>query len=82
MKISLVSSLTPEDEVRLARTFIDAIAGLLDVLPIAYSIHIRTSIGEELDRTNVCDRDRGEDTVRVPEPRQPHCESPGRETPG
>ena len=57
MEIAFVSSLTPEDEARFASTFMAAIAGILDVLPIAYSIHIKTSAGTEIDRTHMPSED-------------------------
>jgi hypothetical protein len=50
-QITFVSSLTPEDESRLAAALLDAMGGLLDLLPIAYSIRIETAAGKRLDRT-------------------------------
>ena len=51
MQIAFVSSLTAEDEILFARSFMTAIGSVLDVLPIAYSIRITTSSGAEFDRT-------------------------------
>ena len=43
MNIRFTSSLTPEDENRVAPALIKTIAGILDLLPIAYAIRIDTS---------------------------------------
>ena len=40
MDIRFVSSLNPEDEIRLAQGLLTAIAGVLDQLPIAYTLRI------------------------------------------
>jgi hypothetical protein len=40
MNIRFVSSLTPEDEVRLAEALLAAVASLLDKFPIAYTLKI------------------------------------------
>ncbi len=45
MNIRFVSSLTPDDEDRLAPAVIGAIAPLLDQLPIAYTVRIETAGG-------------------------------------
>ncbi len=68
MEIAFVSSLTPEDEARFAGSFMNAIAGILDVLPIAYSIRITTSTGAEFDRTHTPPGDAGETDVLLPPP--------------
>ncbi len=52
MDINFVSSLTPEDESRFALALIGAMGELLDLLPIAYSIRIKTVTGKTLDRTH------------------------------
>ena len=52
MEITFISSLTPEDEGRLAAALLDAVGGLLDMLPIAYSVRVETSSGKRLDRTH------------------------------
>jgi hypothetical protein len=51
-QITFVSSLTPEDEDRSAVALLDAVGGLLDLMPIAYSIRVETSSGKWLDRTH------------------------------
>lgn len=43
MNIRFTSSLTPEDENAFAPVLINALAGILDLLPIAYMIRIDTS---------------------------------------
>ncbi len=52
MQISIVSSLTPEDERRCATVFFKTICSLLDLLPVAYSIHVTTASGRALTRTH------------------------------
>jgi hypothetical protein len=52
MEINLTSSLTPEDENQLAVVFLDAIGGILDLLPIAYALRIKTPCGKTLERTH------------------------------
>jgi hypothetical protein len=48
MEIHLVSSLTPDDESRLAAKVLAAIEGLLDELPVSYSVRIETAIGSAI----------------------------------
>ena len=43
MRIEITSTLTQEDENRLAPAVLKALSGLLDMLPIAYMIRIDTS---------------------------------------
>ena len=43
MYIELASTLTREDENRLAPAVLKAISGMLDMLPIAYAIRIETT---------------------------------------
>jgi hypothetical protein len=43
MNIRFISSLTPEDEDRLAPALLKAVGSLLDQLPIAYTLRIETS---------------------------------------
>ncbi len=52
MQISIVSSLTPEDERRCAAVFFKTICSLLDLLSIAYSIRVTTASGKALTRTH------------------------------
>ena len=43
MDIRFVSSLTPEDEIRLAQALLSAFAQLLDQVPITYTLKIEVS---------------------------------------
>jgi hypothetical protein len=45
MDIRLVSSLTPDDETRLAPALMAALTQLLDQLPIAYTCRLETASG-------------------------------------
>jgi hypothetical protein len=65
MEIQFVSTLTSEDEATLASGIVAAVGALLDKLPLAYTIRIRTSGGRRFDRTSV--------------PQDPHPDR-GRET--
>jgi hypothetical protein len=46
MNIRFISSLTPEDEDRIAPGLLGAVGPLLDALPLAYTIRIETSNGK------------------------------------
>ncbi len=48
MEIHLVSSLTPDDESRLAPQLLAAIGGVLDGLPVSYSVRIETTVGDAI----------------------------------
>lgn len=52
MDIRFISSLTPEDESRLARTISTVLGLWLDHLPILYRLHITTSDGVVVTRTS------------------------------
>ena len=43
MRIELTSTLTQEDEDRMAPALLKALSGLLDMLPIAYMIRVETT---------------------------------------
>jgi hypothetical protein len=43
VRIELTSTLTQEDENRLAPALMKALAGLMDILPIAYLIRVETT---------------------------------------
>lgn len=45
MNIRFISSLTPQDEDRVAPALLAALSHLLDLLPIAYTIRIETASG-------------------------------------
>ncbi len=48
MEIHLVSSLTPDDESRLAPRMLAAIGGILETLPVSYSVRIETAQGNSI----------------------------------
>ena len=52
MEIHLVSSLTPDDESRLAPKLLAAIGGVLDGLPVSYSVRIETAMGDAIHRSH------------------------------
>jgi len=53
MEIHLVSSLTPDDESRLAPQLLVAIERILDRLPVTYSVRVETSAGNQIHRSHV-----------------------------
>jgi len=73
MEIHLVSSLTPDDESRLAAKVLAAIDAVLDSLPVSYSIRIETLVGNTIDRSRTApqnataaDSDRPSDALASP----------------
>jgi hypothetical protein len=48
MEIHLISSLTPEDESRLAPAVLAAIGRILDRLPVSYTVRIETAGGNAI----------------------------------
>lgn len=48
MEIHLVSSLTPDDESRLAPRVLAAIGEVLERLPVSYSLRIETGLGNAI----------------------------------
>jgi hypothetical protein len=52
MDIRFVSTLTPEDEDRLAPGLVNAIGQLLDALPLAYTLRVETSNGRIFQHTH------------------------------
>jgi hypothetical protein len=66
MEIDLVSSLTPDDESRLAAKVLAAIGGVLDGLPVSYSIRIETANGDALHRSHNAGRDTRADALSDP----------------
>jgi hypothetical protein len=52
MQIHLISSLTPDDESRLAPRVLAAIGGVLDGLPVSYSVRIETAIGNAIHHSH------------------------------
>ena len=59
MDIHFISSLTPDDEDRLAPAILEAIKPMLELLPIAYTIRIRTASNSvyQHTRTELADAD-------------------------
>lgn len=51
MDIHFVSSLTEDDEVRLAAALVGAIRGFLEHYPVAYSMSVQTSGGKTIEHT-------------------------------
>jgi hypothetical protein len=50
MEIRFVSSLTPDDEARIARVLTLVLGNCLDQFPLVYSLRITTSIGSVTER--------------------------------
>jgi len=48
MEIHLVSTMTPDDESRLAPRVLAAIGELLERLPVSYSLRIETTLGNAI----------------------------------
>jgi hypothetical protein len=48
MEIHLVSSMTPDDESRLAPRVLAAIGAVLERLPVSYSLRIETALGNAI----------------------------------
>jgi hypothetical protein len=51
MNIRFISSLTPDDEAKLAPVLLDLIGALLDRLPLAYTLRIEPSAGTVVQRS-------------------------------
>jgi hypothetical protein len=66
MEIHLVSSLTPDDESRLAAKVLAAIGGVLDGLPVSYSVRIETAAGDTIHRSRNARRNVPTDTSDDP----------------
>ncbi len=66
MEIRIVSSLTPDDESRLAAKVLAAIAGLLDGLPVSYSVRIETASGDAIHRSHNATRNTSADGLSEP----------------
>jgi hypothetical protein len=55
MQLRFVSSLTPDDEERLAPALANLLCALLDQLPIAYTLRLETSMGSAIERQRAQD---------------------------
>lgn len=53
MTIRFVSTLTPEDEERLAPALLQVVCGLIDAAPIAYTLRIESATGRVFQRAHV-----------------------------
>jgi hypothetical protein len=51
MDIHFISTLTPEDEDRLAPAVVGTIRAILDVLPISYTVRLQTTNGRVFHHT-------------------------------
>jgi hypothetical protein len=51
MEIQFVSSMTADDEERIAPGLLALVCAILDQLPVAYTLRIRTATGETIQRT-------------------------------
>ena len=56
MVIRFISSLTPEDEDRLAPGVLGALGSLLDQMPIAYNLRIETASGRVFQHAHAADQ--------------------------
>ena len=52
MDVRFVSSLTPDEEERLAPALHELLGNLLDQLPLAYTLQLQTAGGTTLQRTH------------------------------
>jgi hypothetical protein len=52
MEIHLISSLTPDDENRLAPAILSAIGRVLDRLPVTYSVRVETVTGNAIHHSH------------------------------
>lgn len=71
MDIRFTSTLTPEDENAVAAGILKAFAGILDLLPIAYTIRIDTSDARVYQHSSAnlphgLNADRGSETIGTP----------------
>ena len=67
MNIRFISSLTPEDEDRIAPAVLTAVGAFLDQLPIAYTLRIETSGNAVFQHAHSGD---AEEAEAVPAPRR------------
>ena len=52
MQIRFVSSLTAEDEKRIAEALVACVSGLLSAFPVAYSLRVETAAGDVFDQND------------------------------
>lgn len=75
MEIHLVSSLTPNDESRLAPKVLGAIGHVLEELPVSYSIRIVTAVGNAIHQNHTAPQN---GTAAHPDVLPDALESPAR----
>jgi hypothetical protein len=76
MEIHLVSSLTPDDENRLAPRVLKAIGDVLERLPVSYSVRIETAVGNAIHHNHTASVPESEHAS--PEVRSTDAETVGR----
>ena len=69
MNIRFVSSLSPEDEDRIAPGLLSAVGRLLDALPLLYTVRIETSNGRVFQHANAGPELRDGGNAEPPSPR-------------
>ena len=69
MDIHFISSLTPDDEDRLAPALLEALKPMLGLVPIAYTIRIRTASNAVYQHTRTELEHPEDDALEVDEPR-------------
>lgn len=52
MDIRFISSMTVEDEARVAAALLDFVSAFLDSMPVAYTLRVDTSAGLRFQRTH------------------------------
>ena len=75
MQIELTSTLTQEDENRLAPAILKALSGLLDMLPIAYMVRVETTDEHVLQHVSPKLVEWDQILVSEPNPTRPAVES-------
>jgi hypothetical protein len=68
MEIHLVSSLTPDDENRLAPTVLKALGDVMERLPVSYSVRIETTIGSAIHHNHTAAQNVLDETTPGPHP--------------
>ena len=66
MEIHLVSSLTPDDENRLAPTVLKALGDVLERLPVSYSVRIETAVGNAIHHNHTAAPNVADETQQEP----------------
>jgi hypothetical protein len=66
MEIHLVSSLTPDDENRLAPTVLKALGDVLERLPVSYSVRIETAVGNAIHHNHTAVQNVPDETIPGP----------------